>query len=336
MDVRLRALGAWVAASIVKSDEPLHPSTFAPVSDDASFRRYFRCTAVSKPMVFMDAPPDKEPLGQFLSVTEQLRNAAQPVPEIFAFDETLGFLALSDFGDEKLFDVLSVGSAKPQDLLPHLLLQLNALARVESELPDYSKAMLTAELELFPEWYLQRLLNIQLDDSFWSVWRPLCAFLIESAVRQPQVFVHRDFHSRNIMMRPRAGLGLLDYQDAVVGPLTYDLVSLLKDCYWRFDRELVVSQVAAYFDVWRAHPNLRGMDRSGFLSAFDLMGLQRHLKCAGIFARLSLRDGKARYLDDIPLVMDYIFEVCSEQDECSEFFQWLKEYVEPLIKAAPG
>lgn len=336
MDVRLRALGAWVAASILNSDEPLHPSTFSPVSDDASFRRYFRCTAVPKPMVFMDAPPDKEPLAQFLSVTEQLRNAAQPVPEIFAFDERLGFLALSDFGDQKLFDVFSVGSAKPQDLLPSLLLQLDALARVECDVPTYSKTMLAAELELFPEWYLQRLLNIQLDDEFWSVWRPLCAFLIDSAVCQPQVFVHRDYHSRNIMMRPSARFGLLDYQDAVLGPLTYDLVSLLKDCYWRFDRGLVVSQVAAFFDVWHSHPNLRAMDRLGFLRVFDLMGLQRHLKCAGIFARLSLRDGKARYLNDIPLVMDYIFEVCSEQDECSAFFHWLKQYVEPLLKVSPG
>ena len=332
MDVRVRALGAWVASSVLNSDEPLHPGTFSPVSDDASFRRYFRCAAVSKPMVFMDAPPDKEPLAQFLYVTEQLRRAGQPVPEVFAVDEVLGFLALSDFGDQNLFDLYAGGSIKPGDLLPDLLLRLESLARVEGTFPDYSSAMLQAELALFPEWYLQRLLNIELDEEFWTVWASLTAFLTESAVRQPQVFVHRDFHSRNIMMLPGTTLGLIDYQDAVVGPLTYDLVSLLKDCYWRFDRALVMSQVAAYFDVWKKHPDLEGMDFRGFLKAFDLMGLQRHLKCAGIFARLCLRDRKSRYLSDIPLVMAYVFEVCSEQDECSGFFQWLQQYVQPRLE----
>jgi|TARA_B110000305_G_scaffold211307_1_gene245616 N-acetylmuramate 1-kinase len=330
MDTRLTELSQWASGHFVQSGQPkLAPADFVVVSDDASFRRYYRCPKLARSMVFMDAPPEKEPIIDFLAIGKALSAAGLPAPDFFAVEVDAGFLALSDFGDQQLLSVVQDHPEAVLSTLSEVMGHLNQVARVDCALPDYSESLLRAEMDLFPTWYLTNLLGLTLTDAFWSVWADVCDRLVASALSEPQVFVHRDFHSRNIMVPSTGEIGLLDFQDAVRGPLSYDLVSLLKDCYVEYDPAVQQSLVQIYRQYWLDDPRVESSTPEAFFQAFELMGLQRHLKCAGIFARLCLRDGKSRYLHDIPLVLKYIAAVCESQPILHDFHQWLQAFVLP-------
>jgi N-acetylmuramate 1-kinase len=292
-------------------------------SSDASFRRYFRVASnVPAPISFivMDAPPEHENCLPFIDIANRLEAVGLSSPKILAQDLDQGFLLLSDLGTDTLLPHLNLDTAHG-----YYLSAINSLLTLQTTktegLAVYDEALLMREMQLFPTWYVEThcqatLTNIekaQLDD--------IMALLVKNALGQPQVFVHRDFHSRNLMLPTidnlaagNTALGILDFQDAVIGPITYDLVSLLKDAYIEWDEELVLDWTVRYWEQARNKGvgGKEGISTSfgDFYRDFEWMGLQRHLKVLGIFARLNHRDGKAAYLNDIPLVLSYVYKVC--------------------------
>ena len=290
-----------------------------PLAGDASFRRYLRLRTDRESFVVMDAPPDREDSRPFIHVAELLQRAGLNVPEIHVADLDRGFLLLGDLGSDLYLDRLDEGSA------PSLYRDaLEALVRMQSRVPvdavpPYDGARLGAELELFPEWFLGAHLGQPpttverrvLDDAF--------AVLVDAALSQPQVFVHRDYHSRNLMVHER-NPGILDFQDAVCGPLTYDPVSLFRDAYVWWPPARVHGWLEDYVSLAvdaGLVPEAHRIDavRARVRRDFDLMGVQRHIKVVGIFARLWHRDGKAAYLGDIPLVLRYLLEIVAGYPE---------------------
>jgi aminoglycoside/choline kinase family phosphotransferase len=302
-------------------------------SDDASFRRYFRGIADNTSYILVDAPPDKEDNESFVTVYERLSDAGVLVPKIFAADMQLGYLLLSDLGDRLLLPQLKKSSAADrQNLYMSALKTLEGVLKAEgAQLPPYDADRLATEISLFPDWFVTRQLELPMDAEARAIFRRVNELLINNALAQPTVFVHRDFHARNLMLQEDGQIAVIDFQDAVVGPVTYDLVSLLKDCYWRLPRSTVLTLVEYYRQ--RVMPEIAADE---FVRWFDLMGFQRHLKCAGIFSRLSLRDGKPGYLKDIPLVIAYLLEVTDlyheRYPELGEFGDWLRQNVEPAMK----
>jgi len=288
-------------------------------SEDASFRRYLRVRGRSRTWVLMDAPPERVDCAPYVDVAGRLAAAGLRVPEVVAADHRLGALLLTDFGDTRYLEALDEASA---DRLYGAAIE--ALVRMQSRadatgLPEYDADFLRREMALFPEWLLATHLGVSNDGRVQAVLEEAFATLARAAGEQPRVFVHRDYHSRNLMLRPglrpdgegRHGPGLLDFQDAVRGPLSYDLVSLLRDVYRRWPP----ARVDAWMDLYLQHAGraglLDGADAATFRRWLDLMGAQRHLKIAGIFARLWHRDGKPGYLADIPLTLEYLVEECA-------------------------
>jgi aminoglycoside/choline kinase family phosphotransferase len=325
MDQRLEALAAWAKGAMLNQDQTITAEDFVPVSDDASFRRYFRCSKIAKPMIFMDAPPVQESIVDFVAIARMLANNGLRVPDILAIEEGLGFLALGDLGDTQLLSRVSAASKDVEYWLTRAMTPLTRLASLRFDVPQYSREKLQSELSLFADWYLDRYQGIARSESFDPMWTTVCETLIDSALSQPQVFVHRDYHSRNLMVLPGDEVGLLDFQDAVMGPVSYDLVSLLKDCYVEYDEALVSVLIGRQYEAL-VDADLPGMTgKAAFVRAFELMGLQRHLKCAGIFARLALRDGKTRYLEDVPRVLNYILRAVKKYPEFQAFEAWLLE-----------
>jgi N-acetylmuramate 1-kinase len=332
-DVRQAELTHW-AADVLRTRGEVLDAQFAlqPASDDASFRRYFRAGGDSS-VVFMDAPPELEDSRPFVHVADLLRQADLKVPEVLALDLDRGFMALTDFGQTLYLDRLANGNASEVEHLYQAAFDsLTRLHEVDRSVAAYSPALLNQEMSLFSEWFLDRQLGVTAVDL--TMIDAVFRLMVENAEEQPQIFVHRDFHSRNLMVIDN-GPGIIDFQDAVVGPVTYDLVSLLKDCYYRFPRIQVENWVKEYHTRLTRDGTLNSVSYATFLRWFDLMGFQRHLKCAGIFSRLNLRDGKARYLLDIPLVVDYLCDVCRRYDELSVFGSWLREDIEPRIRQRP-
>ncbi len=323
---RSNELNAWL-------DERFNQYDITPVSDDASFRRYFRVTPVGNGQRFivMDAPPDKEDVTPFIDIAERLRSVGLNAPRVHARDEARGFLLLDDFADRQYLGELNDESVERLygDALGALAVMQ---ACVSSDgLPAYDATRLRAEMQLFPDWLLDRQLGLKLDDEDQKRLDAVFDLLVENALAQPRVFVHRDYHSRNLMRLEKANPGILDFQDAVNGPLTYDLVSLLRDCYVRWPRERVVDWAWGYFDLAVQSGILREENEQYFLRWFDLMGMQRQLKAAGIFARLNLRDGKPGYLGDIPRTLGYIVEVAPDYPELAAFGAWLEGSVLPRL-----
>ena len=259
-------------------------------------------------MIVMDAPPEHEPCDRFISVAKKLRAAGLNAPEIIASNLEDGFLLLTDFGSLDYLSQLNPQSEGPlyADALAALLIMQTRVDK--AGLADYDEAMLLRELDLFHDWFLIELLGIELNSSQQSIWQETRQMLVGNALGQPQVFVHRDYHSRNLMVVDQHNPGILDFQDAVSGPLTYDLVSLLRDCYIAWPLERVEQLALDYHELARAQ-QLVEVDSGQFMRWFNLMGIQRHLKVAGIFSRLKIRDGKSRYLDDIPLTLAYLQQV---------------------------
>lgn len=293
---------------------PQH-SDWVAVAGDASFRRYFRVSDNGVSYIVMDAPPSHEDCALFVQVATAFAQAGLNVPEIIDMDLEDGYLLLSDFGDDTLQISLMTN---PTAWLPKCLARLLTLQTQGGqhllELPEYDNELLLRELSLFPEWFVIELLAEKLTPSEESLLQDLNRLLIDSALTQPQVWVHRDYHCRNLMKTGEDNIGIIDFQDAVLGAVTYDLVSLLKDCYVRYPKSTVAACLQDYYIQLVGH-ELYYQDFEQFERAFDFMGLQRHLKVLGIFARLSIRDGKPAYLNDLPLVFDYVFEVLQKYPE---------------------
>ncbi|NNL96075.1 MAG: phosphotransferase [Xanthomonadales bacterium] len=308
-DARLDKARGWLSRVSAVNDANL-----IPVAGDASFRRYFRVTSKSSSWVLMDAPPAKEDSRPFLDVSSRLRSAGIRAPAIVARDTDLGFILLEDFGDTLLRDALDERSASAW--FPRLLALLAKLSQeVETEgLPHYDRKLLTQELELFTRWYLDRHHEIKLDCDDLETWESMCTLLLESAAEQPRVFVHRDFHSCNLMVLPTGDLGLIDFQDAVLGPLSYDFASLAWDRYITWSREQLLEWMIGYRD--QVSP---ATDEQTWIRWCDWMGLQRNLKIVGIFSRLNYRDGKTEYLEMIPRFWEYIVDVLPRYPELGAF-----------------
>ena len=327
------ALLQWCANLV----EPVAGRTLSlsAVAGDASFRRYYRLAGCEPTRIAVFAPPDKERNLEFTRIAAMLREAGVCAPEVLAHDSANGFLLLSDFGDSLMLGALDERSvdglyARAMDTLLHI--QGAATGHEGWQLPAYSEALLLQEMALFPAWYLEGLLGIGLDEQERALLQELFARLVASAREQPQVFVHRDYHSRNLMLLPGGALGVIDFQDAVTGPLTYDLVSLLRDCYVEWPPARVEAWAASFAARAVAAGSMQPVPAATFRRWFDWMGLQRHIKVLGIFARLWLRDGKPGYLADLPLVMRYTLDVAAAYPETAAFAAWFRERVLPLAR----
>ncbi len=293
-----------------------------PASADASFRQYFRVTNTQdkKTYIVMDAPPDKEDCRPFVQVTDLIRSTGANAPAIVAMDMQQGFLLLDDLGSKPYLEHLNTNTA--DDLYIDAIDALIKMQTIDAVLPAYDETLLQTELDLFETWYLNRHLDVQLNPEQKASLNSIFKILIESAKQQPQVFVHRDYHSRNLMITGSNNPGIIDYQDAVIGPVTYDLVSLFKDCYIEWPRE----KIEHWLDLYLARLTPAHSIKKEILTRwFDLMGVQRHLKVLGIFARLNYRDGKTQYLNDLPLTLKYVVNACEKYDELQPLKQLLEE-----------
>ena len=296
----------------------------SPASEDASFRSYLRLETDADSLIVMDAPPTQEPCDQFIAVAHKLRDAGLSAPEIIAHNSIDGFLVLTDFGNRDYLSQLSPESEESLygDALAALLLMQT---RIDSaDLPRYDEALLNREMDLFNDWFLGKLLGISLDREQKSTWQSIKQTLVENALAQPQVFVHRDYHSRNLMKLETRNPGILDFQDAVIGPITYDLVSLLRDCYIDWPRIRVDQLALEYYEIARVN-DLVDVKAEQFLRWFNLMGVQRHLKAIGIFSRLKIRDGKSGYLQDIPRTLEYVRYVCADEMSMAGLFSMIEQ-----------
>ena len=318
---RAEQLRRWLAVTLGGGD-----FSIAPASDDASFRRYFRIRrAEAQPsLVAMDAPPDKESCGPFVHVAHLLAGAGVHVPEIHAQDLEQGFLLLSDLGNTTYLDALdehNVGRLYEDAL--DALLRIQRASR-PGLLPDYGRELLEKELRLFPDWYVARQLRRELDAAQLQTMEKAFSAILDNNLAQARVFVHRDYHSRNLMVCEPCP-GILDFQDAVYGPITYDLVSLLRDAYIAWDEERVIDWAIRYWEKARTGGLPVPGDFADFYRDFEWMGAQRQLKVLGIFARLAFRDGKDGYLKDQPLVMSYLRRTCGRYRELAALGRLLEE-----------
>ena len=302
MPDRLDALKRWLDSELEYRDYTINPA-----SSDASFRRYFRVVHNGENFIVMDAPPENEDSRPFITVSRLFLDAGLNVPEVIDADLAQGYLLLSDLGSTPYLDSLNEDSC--ERLYADALAALAVIQTCPTgELPLYDRALLLREMELFREWLVGRHLGISLGKARNGMLDDAFELLVDNALAQPKVCVHRDYHSRNLMVTPRNNPGILDFQDAVLGPVTYDLVSLLRDCYIAWPRERVEDWALGYRQLALQSGILHEEhdDPELFMRWFDLMGVQRHLKAAGIFARLNHRDGKPGYLADIPRTLTYI------------------------------
>jgi aminoglycoside/choline kinase family phosphotransferase len=305
-DSRLNTLRNWLKG--LQPSWQLDLDTLAPASADASFRRYFRIESKNpdfRTLIIMDAPPQHEPLDAFIQVDLLLSEAGLNVPNILEQDIQNGFLLLNDLGNKTYLAELNSKSADHlyQDAT-HALIKMQ-LASKPDVLPNYDEALLQRELDLFPEWYLEKHLGIQLNELQEAQLKKSFELIIENNLAQAKVYVHRDYHSRNLMVTGKNNPGVIDFQDAVYGPITYDAASLWRDAYIAWPEERVIDWAIKFWGDGRKAGLLMPNDFGQFYRDFEWMGLQRHLKVLGIFARLFHRDGKDGYLKDIPLVLEY-------------------------------
>ena len=346
-DPRLTLIRTWLTR-----DLGWRIGRISVASADASFRRYFRVSrgdvdpAAWAPkadsLIIMDAPPGKEDIGPYLKVTTLLEQAGAHVPHVHASDPRRGFVVMEDLGNTQYLSLLKTGRGVDKlygDALTTLAnIQVRGL-RAAQQLAPYDRAELERELNLMPEWFLGKHFGLELTPEERALLTVTNEILINEALLQPQVFVHKDFHSRNLMVLPPSlekggGPGVIDFQDALRGPVGYDLVSLLKDCYISWSRERVERWVKGYRRVLGNLGANVGDSEYQFLRWFDLIGVQRHIKVLGIFCRLWYRDGKPGYLGDLPLVFEYVRDACRRYPELVEFERWLAWRVAPLLEGA--
>jgi aminoglycoside/choline kinase family phosphotransferase len=332
-DPRLHQIRQWLEGELHGTLLRLEPA-----SADASFRRYFRVwRADGTTRIVMDAPPGREDLMPYLRVSALLERCDVHVPQVEAMDQQRGFLLLEDLGSTHYLARLGEhgrADALYTDALEALLrIQIRGL-EAASALAPYDCALLGREMALMPEWFCVRHLQFEPGEAGRALLAQVSEFLCAEALAQPTVFVHRDYHSRNLMVTASRNPGIVDFQDAVRGPVGYDLVSLLKDCYIDWPRTAVERWVDQYRARLLAAGGAGGADRAQFLRWFDLIGLQRHLKVLGIFARLWYRDGKPGYLAELPRTLGYVRAVAREFAELQEFSRWLEVHIAPRLAPA--
>lgn len=323
MSDRINDLKRWLEAELEFRDYTINPA-----SSDASFRRYFRVVHNGENFIVMDAPPEREDSRPFITVSRLFFDTGLNVPEVIDADLEQGYLLLSDLGSELYLGALN------EDTCERLYGDaLAALAVIQTcptgDLPLYDRTLLLTEMGLFREWLVDRHLGIALTKSQHDMLDNVFALLAYNALAQPRVCVHRDYHSRNLMATRTNNPGILDFQDAVLGPVTYDLVSLLRDCYISWTRQQVEDWALGYQQLALQSGILRAQDDDPelFMRWFDLMGVQRHLKASGIFARLNHRDAKPGYLQDIPRTLTYVVEVCGRYSELHGLGELIKDHV---------
>jgi hypothetical protein len=331
-DARLALLQGWLAR-----DLGLRPARIEPASSDASFRRYFRVVCDDSTLIAMDAPPAAEDVRPYLRVSSLLEPLGIHVPHVYEADVAQGFILLEDLGSTHYLARLGAGG-DPQRLYGDALQALAEIqlrgAAAAAELSPYDRAPLARELAEMPEWFLERHLALELTGGDRQMIVAAFEFLIEEALSQPEVFVHRDYHSRNLMVLGERNPGVLDFQDALRGPIGYDLASLLKDCYISWPRERVLEWVSGYRSLLQSRGGRVGGGPAQFVRWFDLIGAQRHIKVLGRFARLWYRDGKPGYLRDLPLTFGYVRETCRLYPELAELSEFLERRVAPELPRA--
>ena len=293
-------------------------------TEDASFRSYYRIQKGTDSWILMDSPPEKEPCDRFVAVAGKLLKAKLSAPEIVEQDLQQGFLLMTDFGSTTYLSVLDTKSEGPlyADALAALLKMQTDIE--SNDLPIYDEQLLLQEMDLFRDWFLKQLLGIDFDKTQQRQWEAIKQALVQNALEQPQVFVHRDYHSRNLMKIEMRNPVILDFQDAVKGPITYDLVSLLRDCYIAWPPARVDQLALDFYELAKAN-DLVDVKPAKFLRWFNLMGIQRHLKAIGIFSRLKIRDGKDGYLKDIPRTLEYIEQVGAEEMNMTGLYTLITE-----------
>lgn len=323
MHNRQNALRQWLEKQLNSSDFSL-----IPLCGDASFRCYFRLTHCHQTYIVMDAPPSKESLKEFIHTAQLFRELGIITPQIHAQNTQEGFLLLEDFGDTLLLSRLNLETADHyyQSAIDVLTL-LHRAPPNEHALPRFCPLVMQEELQRFNEWFLLAYLKLEVSVKEKQCIENVFTLLCNELSALPQVIIHRDYHSRNMMVLDRPGslvLGIIDFQDAMIGPVTYDFVSLLKDCYIQWPKAFVRKKLT---DCYHASPIAQQMSFSQFTRAFDLCGLQRHLKVLGTFARLFLRDNKPNYLNDLPLTLQYVLDCLESYPEFHSFYQFMQQRI---------
>ena len=328
MHTRKSALDKWL--NQVYPDKPF---SLTPLAGDASFRRYFRLKTDDTSRIIMDAPPDKEPLSPFISIAEALTNMGVHTPKMFQSDEHHGFLILEDLGDELLLNSLSPHRADElyQEAM-NALIQIQRHPSRLPELPVFDKQFMLEQMQLFQIWFLENYLGLTLTPEEEDILYHAFEYIADSIQTQPYCFTHCDYHSRNLMLVPnvnRTDIGVIDFQDAMWGPFSYDLVSLLKDCYTQWPEDKRRQWITYFFNRLDNHHN---WTLEAFAEGVELCGLQRHLKVLGVFSRLHIRDNKSAYLNDLPLVLSYVLESLSTSKPLQPLNDFMKQAVLPAFQ----
>ena len=302
--------------------------SISSASSDASFRRYFRVKTVKDTFIVMDAPPENESIEAFVKIGQILSTINVNVPDIFEEDNALGFILMQDFGSDTYLDVLNDDNQQRlySDSIESLI-QMQKLVKKDL-CQSYTQKILFDEMVLFIEWYLKKYKKYNLSRKQEEELTTYFAKISEKVSNQERFFVHRDYHSRNLMCQESNNPGILDFQDAIAGPLTYDLVSLLKDAYIEWDEEVILDHSIRYWEKAKINKLITNLEFSNFYKDFEYMGIQRHLKVLGIFARLSIRDKKNQYLKDIPLVEKYLMDATERYRD----FHHLRNFLDKVIK----
>ncbi|MDQ2994546.1 MAG: phosphotransferase [Pseudomonadota bacterium] len=322
-DKRFIGLAKWAQQYF-----PCQLADITPISGDASFRRYFRATRNGETCILVDADPQHENNAAYIGVASAFGAQGVHVPAIQAVDLEAGYLVITDLGDQLFSQLLNSSSVDSLYLSAiDALITIQKTPKDTYAFPDYDEKLLQKELDLFADWYLAEYLQINLAPRDKELLASTSSRLIDLALEQPRVVVHRDYHSRNLMLLPEGKVGVLDFQDAVYGPVTYDLVSLLKDCYVMWPASNVNNWVQRYFEKAQQAGVIADVSMTQYLRWFDWMGVQRHLKCVGIFARLHIRDKKPQYLADIPRIFDYILGVCARHPKLNGLSKFLQTKV---------
>ena len=331
MPARMQLIQSFLTACF-----PGEAIQLVPITGDASFRRYFRFSIAKKSYILMDAPTPAEDCSRFVATQQAFAQAGLLVPQIIAQDIPQGLLLLSDLGDTLLLSRLTEQTVTVS--YRQALATLTKVRTISSTnagpLPVFDQAFLLREMQIFIDWFVLQHLQLTLNEQEHMMLQRQFLLLADTALQQPQAGMHRDYHSRNLMVQPDGQLAVIDFQDVVTGPVTYDAVSLLKDCYIKWPAELVQVLSHEFYQSLRAQAQLPlGISPEQFQLWFDWMGLQRHIKVCGIFCRLYHRDGKAGYLADLPRVFDYVLEVTSHYQKLQELDLWLKQKVQPALEA---
>lgn len=323
-DTRQSDLIEWI-----NQRSPFQCQRLEVVSGDASFRRYFRFQDQGKSIIAVDAPPEKENSQVFVQVAKAYLTSGVVVPEILAADCNLGFYCQQDFGDRLFADEVKPDNchALYTEALAYLPAIQSCTATEQGRLPNFDQQLLDSEYALFSHWLIEVHLNLSLEPQQKAIINQAFQVLTDNFKQQPQVGVHRDYHSRNLMILENGNIGVIDFQDAVIGPITYDAASLLRDCYQVWPDAMVYSVLKEWHGRY-----YNQYDWSQFKRWFDLTGIQRHAKASGIFARLWHRDGKLTYLQDIPRTLDYLINVANKYPQLQAFAELVKEHIKPAVE----